>query len=244
MNPASMASPLTGALTPAPSNVMVVAQVLREAIARGEFSVGDRIKESPLARQMGISRGPIRDALRVLHDEGLVQLVPNRGAIVPQVTASDVVEVYALRVTLGSLALHKLMLDAVRGPFAELEVPLRRLMRAVEKRDEHGAVDADLAFQTVLVGAAGLPRVAREFDRLTWQVRMFIAALEMRFDSQLDVMAHELLAIYTAIIEGDRPMAHRLWREKFERWMRHFIGQLDGHELDAGLWSALIETPG
>jgi DNA-binding GntR family transcriptional regulator len=73
---------------------------------------------------------------------------------------------------------------------------------------------------------------------------MFIAALEMRFDSRLDVMAHELLAIYTAIIEGDRPMAHRLWREKFERWMRHFIGQLDGHELDAGLWSALIETPG
>jgi DNA-binding GntR family transcriptional regulator len=228
---------------PAPSNVMVVAQALRKAIAEGGFAPGERIKEIPLAQRMGISRGPIRDALRLLHEEGLVEISPNRGAIVPEVRAVDVVEVYALRATLGSLAMHKLMLDANPAAIARLDAPLRRLERAVERRDERRAVDADLAFQTALVEGAGLPRVAREFDRLTWQVRMFIATLAMRYEAELPAMAEELRAIHAAIVAADRVRAHARWHEKFERWMRHFVGRLDGEELDAGLWTALIEAP-
>jgi DNA-binding GntR family transcriptional regulator len=225
---------------PAPSNVTVVAQALREAIASGAFAAGDRIKEIPLASQMGISRGPIRDALRLLHDEGLVTVVPNRGAIIPEVRAADVVEVYALRATLGSLALRKLMLDGDPAAIAGLVGPLRRVERAVPRRNERQAVEGDLAFQTALVDGSGLPRVTREFERLTWQVRMFIATLKMRFDSELETMVAELAGIHEAIVAGDRVTAHRLWREKFERWMRHFVGQLGGERLDAGLWSALL----
>lgn len=228
---------------PAPSNVMLVAQALREAIVSGHFAAGERIKEIPLAEQMGVSRGPIRDALRLLQDEGLVEISPNRGAIVPQVRGLDVVEVYALRATLGSLALHKLMLDADPDAIAPLDPWLRRVERAVERGSERNAAHADLMFQTALVEGANLPRVAREFERLTWQVRMFIATLDIHYDRELPLMLDELRALHAAIESGDRQRAHALWREKFERWMRHFVARLDDEQLDGELWATLVDAP-
>ena len=118
-------------LMPAPSNVDVAADALREAIVRGRFKPGERIKEIPLAAELDILRGPIRDALRLLERDGLVEEIPNRGAIVPAVRAVDVLEVYALRAALGSLALHKLMLEA-RSRCDALERALARLRKAVD----------------------------------------------------------------------------------------------------------------
>jgi DNA-binding GntR family transcriptional regulator len=227
---------------PPPSNVIVVAAALREALAAGRFAAGERIKETPLAQQMGVSRGPIRDALRMLQDEGLVEVVPNRGAVVPHVRGLDVVEVYALRATIGSLALHKLMLDADRATVARLETCLRRVERAIEQHDERRTAEADLAFQTTLVEGAGLPRVAREFERLTWQVRIFIATLDVHYDRELPLMLEELRALHAAIAAGDRARADALWREKSERWMRHFASRLGEEAPDAELWAPLVEA--
>src|SRR5262245_21123390 len=150
---------------PAPSNV----DLALEAIGEGRLRPGERVKEVPLADELGFSRAPVRDALRLLERDGLVTLVPNRGAIVPELRAVDVLEVYALRASLGTLALHKLMLDA--RPVTALDREVARLIRAGEARRELQAAEADLGYQTALVAAAGLPRVAGEFDRLTWQVR-------------------------------------------------------------------------
>jgi len=75
---------------PAPSNTEVVAEALREAIVKGWLPPGERIKEIPLAEQLGVSRGPIRDALRLLAHDGLVTIIPNRGAVVPTPTSADV----------------------------------------------------------------------------------------------------------------------------------------------------------
>ena len=139
---------------------------------------GERMKEIPLAAELGISRGPIREALRLLERDGLVELIPNRGALVPEVRAVDVLEVYALRAALGSLALRKLLLEGT-VPVDALE---RALGAACARRPTRGdaqkAADADLAYQSLIIASSGLPRVADEFERLTWQVRGFIVALE------------------------------------------------------------------
>ena len=88
----------------------------------------------------------MRDALRLLERDGLVQLVPNRGAIVPELRAVDVLEVYALRASLGTLALHKLMLDAAALDLAPLERELTRLRaRAASAAGRATRADADLA---------------------------------------------------------------------------------------------------
>ena len=128
----------------------------------------------------------MRDALRLLERDGLVELVPNRGAIVPELRAVDVLEVYALRASLGTLALHKLMLDSESLRWPPLERELRAAAaRAVSEGGARDAADADLAYQAAIVAAAGLPRVAGEFDRLTWQVRMFLGALEISYEDEL-----------------------------------------------------------
>jgi DNA-binding GntR family transcriptional regulator len=217
---------------PAPSNVDLALEAIRDSIVAGRLRPGERIKEIPLADALGFSRAPVRDALRLLERDGLVTLVPNRGAIVPELRAVDVLEVYALRASLGTLALHKLMLDPTPAP---LERELARLVRARRARE---AADADLAYQAAVVAAAGLPRVAGEFDRLTWQVRMFLGALEIDVLATLDRVVAEVQALHEAIVARDVQAAERLWREKFERWIRDLVGRLE-EDFDDELWVAL-----
>ena len=223
---------------PAPSNTEVVADALREAIVKGWLRPGERIKEIPLAEQLGVSRGPIREALRLLAHDGLVTIIPNRGAIVPTPTSADVLEVYAMRSALGSLALRKLMLGDTELPEMALERELARFERAVARNRAPQAADADLAYQSAIVAGAGLPRVARQFDQLTWQVRIFIGTRGLRFDDKLPLMLAEIRELHEAIVGRDPGRAERLWREKFERWVRDFMDQM-AEAFDRHLWVAL-----
>lgn len=224
---------------PIPSNVVVIAEALREALIKGRFRPGERIKEIPLAEQLGVSRGPIRDALRLLQYDGLVEIVPNRGAMVATIHATDVLEVYALRACIGSLALHKLMLDPEPAVDGQLTRALRAFERGVERGNEEQAVDADLAFQSAIVDGAGLGRVSKEFDRLTWQVRQFIATLDTHYEDKLALMLEELRALCEAILARDGERAETLWREKFERWVRDFIDRMPDEDFDPELWLVL-----
>jgi DNA-binding GntR family transcriptional regulator len=225
---------------PAPSNVDLALDAVRDAIVAGRLRPGERIKELPLAAELGFSRAPVRDALRLLDRDGLVRLVPNRGAVVPDLRAVDVLEVYALRAWLGTLALHKLMLDegALRAALPGLERELARLVRAGERRREHDAAEADLAYQSAMVAASGLPRVTGQFDRLTWQVRMFLGALGLDLLETLPRVVGEVEALHGAIAARDAEAADRLWREKFERWIRDLVGRLE-EDFDDELWAAL-----
>ena len=225
---------------PAPSNVDVAVDALRAAILDGRLPPGQRLKEIPLAEQLGISRGPIREALRLLERDGLVELIPNRGALVPEVRALDVLEVYALRASLGSLALQKLMLEN-RFPEAELEHDLERLRAAVGKGDARQAADADLAYQSTIIAASGLPRATREWDRLTWQVRAFLTALDIGYEDKLARFLAEDEALHAAIARRDAREAERQWRVKYERWVRDLVALLP-ETFDEALWTALTRA--
>jgi DNA-binding GntR family transcriptional regulator len=221
---------------PAPSNVDLALEAIRSASVAGRLRPGERIKEIPLADDLGFSRAPVRDALRLLERDGLVELVPNRGAVVPQLRAVDVLEVYAMRASLGTLALHKLLLD--RCPIAPLERELARLVRAGERRRARDAAEADLAYQAAIVAGAGLPRVTSAFERLTWQVRMFLGALHIDLLETLPRVVAEVQSLHAAIAARDVDAAARLWREKFERWIEGLVGRL-GEDFDDDLWVAL-----
>lgn len=228
---------------PAPSNVDLALEAVRDAIVDGRLRPGERIKEVPLARDLGFSRAPVRDALRLLERDGLVALVPNRGAIVPELRAVDILEVYALRASLGTLALHKVMLGDAARVIGPLERELTRLVRAGERRRARDAADADLAYQQSIVTAAELPRVSTEFERLTWQVRMFLGALDIDVLDNLDRVVAEVQALHEAIADRDVLAAERLWREKFERWITDLVGRLD-EDFDRDLWVALTRGAG
>jgi len=228
---------------PSPSNVDLALEAVRDAIVDGRLRPGERIKEVPLAEDLGFSRAPVRDALRLLERDGLVALVPNRGAFVPELRAVDILEVYALRTSLGTLALHKVMLGDAARVIGPLERELTRLVRAGERRRARDAADADLAYQQSVVAAAELPRVSTAFERLTWQVRMFLGALDIDVLDNLERVVAEVQALHEAIAERDVHAAERLWREKFERWISDLVGRLD-EDFDRDLWVALTRGAG
>src|ERR1700759_5282881 len=188
---------------PAPSNTEVVADALREAIVKGWLRPGERIKEIPLSEQLGVSRGPIREALRLLAHDGLVTIIPNRGAVVPTPTAADVLEVYAMRSSLGSLALRKLMLEGSELPVAALERELARIERAVARDRAAQAADADLAYQSAIVAGAGLARVTRQFDQLTWKGGRFNGTKGLRLAAKRPLMRAEIRELHLAIAGRD-----------------------------------------
>ena len=98
-----------------------VCNVLREAILKGILKPGERLKQSELAEELGVSRMPIREALRVLETEGLILLEPHKGAIVKSISKEDFKEIYALRSVLESLAVEKSVLYMTNKEIEELK---------------------------------------------------------------------------------------------------------------------------
>ena len=82
---------------------------LREAILSGELKPGQALTEMDLARQLGVSRAPIREALRILNSEGLVETIPYRGTTVTRLSRVDIEEIYSMRMLLESYALERVM---------------------------------------------------------------------------------------------------------------------------------------
>ncbi len=116
----------------------------------GDFKPGDRLIERELVEQLGVSRHPVREALRLLAREGFVDLHRNRGAQVSSVDASSVTEVYAIRKALGSLALDRLLTSGGSVPAADLkrlETLMERADRCAKRKQHDAAIDADLDFQ-------------------------------------------------------------------------------------------------
>lgn len=194
---------------------------IREAIVSGRLKPGQHLVEKDLAEELGLSRGPVREALRQLGREGLVVMRPNRGAVVRTVGAEDVIEVYALRAALGSLALRNL-LGAGLATEAFLDGLEAIARRARDASDQTALVDADIAFQSHIADGSGLPRVAAQFAELTSEIRLFIQALPIAYSDVEEILRdHDQLVL--ALRARDVALAEAIWRGRFARAEREFI---------------------
>jgi len=112
-----------------------VAKHLGQAILAGQYAPGEQIKEQAIAELFGISRGPVRDALRVLQAQGLVEISPRRGAFVVELQLNDVIDIFNIRSALLSLAVRYLAINpdkAALAPLRERLAELRKLGRQAE----------------------------------------------------------------------------------------------------------------
>ncbi len=138
---------------------------LKRAITEGEFLPGDRLAEPELATRLGVSRTPVREAIQRLAQEGLVELLPGRGARVKRLSPLEVAEVYEVRSAIEAEAAR---LAAERATDAEI-ASLARLQARIEALDpdDHKAqTEADLAFHAALVEAAHNRRLGEFFHSL------------------------------------------------------------------------------
>ena len=138
----------------------LVCETIRQAIVDGVFSPGERLMEIQLADEMGVSRTPVREAIRKLELEGFVVMIPRRGTYVADISIKDINEVYEIRTSLEVLAAG---LAAERISDEELET-MQRLLVEIGQHIEDGniekIVEIDTAFHDVLYKASRNKRLA------------------------------------------------------------------------------------
>jgi DNA-binding GntR family transcriptional regulator len=140
---------------------VAAAERIRAAILDGRLEPGRRLKEEELARELGISRTPVREALFVLQTEGLIDAPPNRGAVVRAYQPDDLEDLYQLRAVLEGFAARRAATRISPGDIARLEESCDRFerLRAVEELDE--IVAENVRFHDVVLAAAASERLAQ-----------------------------------------------------------------------------------
>ncbi|MFI5287196.1 MAG: GntR family transcriptional regulator [Candidatus Dormibacteria bacterium] len=144
-----------------------VARRLREQILSGQLGDGARIVERDVAQDMGLSRGPIRDALRQLEHEGLITWLPRRGARVASITRDDAEEFFALRAAVEPVAAEFFLKRKAPDMFVPFDDCLERLQRAADAEDWPEATRVHMEFHSLVYTLSGRRRLERVWESLS-----------------------------------------------------------------------------
>jgi DNA-binding GntR family transcriptional regulator len=181
---------------------------LRSRILEGHFAPDEQLSEVELARQLKISRGPIREAMQRLIQEGLLRAERNRGVFVVQLDSDDARDIYLAR---GAVERAAAAIVTQQQPADALR-ELQRIADAIASSVDASWSDLitrDLAFHQALVRAAGSPRLDRMFHTLIAETRLCLLRLEPFYESAQEV-AEEHQGILDAIGSGDADQVDHL----------------------------------
>jgi DNA-binding GntR family transcriptional regulator len=182
----------------------VVCENLRTAIIGGILKPGERLMEIQLAEELGVSRTPVREAIRKLEQEGFVEMLPRRGTYVANISIKDVIDVYEIRIALDVLAAG---LAAERITPEELTL-LRKQLAIIKEVAEHADMEKigeyDWAFHEVLYKASKNERLVGIINNLRDQLtRIRVTSMNYRDRIKDTIIEHELLLASIADKEPD-----------------------------------------
>lgn len=148
----------------------VVFNTLRRAILKGELKPGERLMEIALAEKLGVSRTPIREAMRKLELEGLVVMIPRRGAQVANITEKDLNDVLEVRIALEKMAIEKACQLITEEELEELEKTAKKFEKVIDEENVVKLAEADEAFHDVIYKASGNVRLNQVLNNLREQI--------------------------------------------------------------------------
>jgi DNA-binding GntR family transcriptional regulator len=154
----------------------IVFTTMREAIINGDFKPGQRLMEVQLAEQMGVSRTPVREAIRKLELEGLVVMVPRKGAYVAGLSSEDVKEVLEIRAVLEGLAASLAAKNASDADIEQLQEIVEKFKNAAEEKDVVRLINFDSDFHDVMYRASKNKKLIQLISALREQVQRFRVA--------------------------------------------------------------------
>ncbi len=213
---------------PAPQ-AQIERRVLREeikaylagAILRGEYKPGDRIVETRVAQQLGVSQAPVREAIRDLESLGFLKSEPFRGASVRRLSVEELTEIYPVRAALEGVAARAAVTRLTEADFARLEDLLGKMVAAASSDDPRGHTDHDVAFHRVIVEASGNRALIKIWD--TMQLATWTFVTTVRSGHDLRELAERHRTVLEALRTRDPDQAEHALRRHIEElgeWLR------------------------
>jgi len=199
----------TIALLQSNSLTMAVQQEVERAILAGEYLPGDKLNEAALALKLGVSRGPVREAFRMLDEAGLVRTEKNRGVFVRDIPLDEAIEIFELRATMEELVGRRLAQNMTATQQQEMEHLVRSMEGAVAAADSHAYHLLNLQFHDRLVEMAGNRKLASVYRKLVKEISLF-RRLNLAGRNMLPVSAHAHWEILEAIKSGNPETAGRV----------------------------------
>ena len=193
----------------------IVTERLRASIVNGTLEPGSQLSEVELATSFGVSRGPVREALQRLVQEGLLHSEPHRGVFVPVLTDEDVHDVYVAREALESAAIRSIIANGSTAAASEsLDRFVTQMQEAEASGDWEAVGNVDLEFHVALVDATSSPRLKRMFSTVISETRLCLGVLTAA-DARDDLVEEHRL-ISEAIKEGDTDRALAVLQKHFD----------------------------
>jgi DNA-binding GntR family transcriptional regulator len=184
-----------------------VREAIRTLIIDGELRPDDRLVERQLAERLGVSRVPVREALRELVHEGLIEERPTRGMVVCRLSEADIEALFDVRGALEDVICRRVVALATDQGLGRLDATVERATTALARSDRHGAVEANAAFHEILVDLAGSPIVAAVMEPVAGRMRWLLSQHE-----DPAAMNADHAAIAKALRDRDAAAARRLCR--------------------------------
>lgn len=190
----------------------VIFNTLREAIIVGELKPGQRLMEVQLAEKMGVSRTPVREAIRKLELEGLVNMLPRKGAHVANLSVKDIMNVLEVRATLDGLATELAAERITEDELKELKHVQSQFAGYVEKDSLQGSIKKDVEFHDIIYSASRNDKLIQINSNLREQVQRFRVIYLKDYSSPREIVK-EHSEIIEAICARDpeyaRKVAHK-----------------------------------
>lgn len=207
---------------------MIVREAIEDMITSGELSAGQRINESAIATQLGISRGPVREACRSLEEAGLLVSEVNQGQFVREMSLDEVHDLYEVRSALAGLAGRLIVQRADDQVLAKLENLVKEMQTAAEKGDVAAYYDLNLDFHDTLVEGSANTALAQTYRWIINQMHLY-RRRGLTHQENLSASNREHEAIVSALGARDETKADLAMRQ-------HILGGWE--RMSALVWPA------
>ena len=212
-------APLQQESTPA-----IIARKLHKAIANGDFPPGSQLTEAGLAADLGVSRGPLREAMQRLTAEGLLVSHRNRGLFVMSLEDDDIRDIYVARTAVERAAIEQVIDHGDTAAITALSQAVEAMRQYAEAPNGAGLAEADVLCHQALVEHARSQRLSRFHETILVETRMCLRAMRGSYSSGKERI-DEHQALVDAISARDSSLADRLMVEHMRDGLRRLVGE-------------------
>ncbi|ABR50674.1 transcriptional regulator, GntR family [Alkaliphilus metalliredigens QYMF] len=203
----------------------IVFEHLRESILEGKLEPGQRLMEIQLAEQLGVSRTPVRESMRKLELEGLIIMVPRKGAYVADVSTKDISDVLEVRTVMEGLAASLSAQRMTDEELDELEMISYQFKKCYERNDIEGMIEKDVAFHERIFASTRNEKLIQIAQGLREQVHRFRVRYISEYNNSKELVV-EHQAILECIAARNSERASELSMKHIENLASHMMEQI------------------